>query len=68
LTINLVETNAAQPYIFTRLSIKPSYVWFFLRELEIATQEHQEIQKKWEVHKRQLQETHNEAKKVPICR
>jgi hypothetical protein len=45
-----------------------NYVWFFLRELEVATQEHQEIQKKWEVHKRQLQETHNEAKKVPICR
>jgi hypothetical protein len=38
--------------------------YFFYRELEVASAEHQEIQKKWEVHKRQLQETHNEARKV----
>ena len=34
------------------------------RDIEAATAEHLEIQKKWDIDRRQLQETHNEARKV----
>jgi len=36
----------------------------FRREWEVAEAEHKDILKKFDAHKRQLQETHNEARKV----